>query len=207
MCQVIGPLKKPLSICQSAWREIWNALPEIHRVCWGPRKCIWALFYKCYYPRLNYVCDTGYPTPNKQNLTVESSLTFSNCTGCRGFVHLRLPPFLPLLSGNQSRDTNSSTSKRMNNSFGNCFGNGEQQFCGEGPRILLWEDKGALQFLKITIKTQNSREDLWKKIEGLVGNACMKFMLITVITESKDTLHQEWAEIQRKEKEVLIKLC
>lgn len=87
------------------------------------------------------------------------------------------------------------------------FGNREQQFCGEGPRILLWEDKGALQFLKITIKTQNSREDLWKKIEGLVGNACMKFMLITVITESKDTLHQEWAEIQRKEKEVLIKLC
>lgn len=25
-------------------------------------------------------------------------------------------------------------------------------------------------------------------------------LLITVITESKDTLHQEWAEMQRKEK-------
>ena len=101
MCQVIGALKKPLSICQSARREIWNALLVICRVCCGPRKCISALRYQCYYPRLNYACDTGYPTPNKWNLTLESALTFSNCPGCRGFVHLTLPPFPSAVRGNQ----------------------------------------------------------------------------------------------------------
>ena len=168
MCQVIGALKKPLSICQSAWREIWNALPVIRWVCWGPRKCISALLYQCCYPRLNYAWDTGYPTPNKWNLTVESGLTFSNCPGCRGFVHLTLPPFSSAVRGNQSRDTNSSTSKRMNIIIivlETVFGNGEQQFCEEGPRILLWEDKGALQSLKITIKTQNLGKTYGKRLK------------------------------------------
>ena len=33
---MIGLLKKPLSICQSGWREIQNALPVIRRVRWRP---------------------------------------------------------------------------------------------------------------------------------------------------------------------------
>ena len=45
------------------------------------------------------------------------------------------------------------------------FGNGEQQFCGKGPRILLWEDKGALQSLKITIKTQNLGKTYGKRLK------------------------------------------
>ena len=35
VCVMIGFLKKPLSICQSGWKEIWHALPVIRCVRWG----------------------------------------------------------------------------------------------------------------------------------------------------------------------------
>ena len=40
---VIGLFKMPLSICQSRWRDIRNALPVIRSVRWGPRTTILAL--------------------------------------------------------------------------------------------------------------------------------------------------------------------
>ena len=36
VCAMIGLLKKPLSICQSTRKQIWNALPVIFWVLWGP---------------------------------------------------------------------------------------------------------------------------------------------------------------------------
>ena len=48
---MIGLLKKPLSICQSRRKEIWNALPVILWVLWGPaqryRRCFADLIV-CY---------------------------------------------------------------------------------------------------------------------------------------------------------------
>ena len=40
---MIGLLKKPLSICQSRWKEIWNPLPVIRWVRWGAKTRISAL--------------------------------------------------------------------------------------------------------------------------------------------------------------------
>ena len=47
---VIGLLKKLWSICQSGWREIWNAFLVIHWfiVHWEPRTRIWALLHRHY---------------------------------------------------------------------------------------------------------------------------------------------------------------
>ena len=41
------PGKKPLSICQSGWRKIWNAFPVIHWLRWGPRTRKLALLRRC----------------------------------------------------------------------------------------------------------------------------------------------------------------
>ena len=116
-----------------------------------------------YYPIL-YLRHRLYPTPNKRNLTVESGLTFSNCTGCGGITWHFLPS--PLPSGEISLEIPTVLQvKEWIIVLETVFGNGEQQFCGEGPRILLWEDKGALQSLKITLKTQNSRETYGKRLK------------------------------------------
>ena len=48
---MIGLLKKPLSICQSGWKEIRNAFPVILWVRWEPRKR-----YRRCLPGLNYLC-------------------------------------------------------------------------------------------------------------------------------------------------------
>ena len=45
--------------CQSRWKEIWNALPVIRSVRWGPGTRTSALPRRRYLPRFNYVCDTG----------------------------------------------------------------------------------------------------------------------------------------------------
>ena len=56
---MIGLLKNPLSICQSGWKEIRNALPVIHWVRWEPRTRISAIVRRRLKPRLNYVCDAN----------------------------------------------------------------------------------------------------------------------------------------------------
>ena len=48
------PVKKPLSICRSGWRGIWNVFLEICWVRWGPRTRILVLLTRCYYPGLDY---------------------------------------------------------------------------------------------------------------------------------------------------------
>ena len=60
---MIGLLKRPLSICQSGWKEIQNALPVIRWVRWVSRRRISALLrrrYHGYWRRFNYVCDAGW---------------------------------------------------------------------------------------------------------------------------------------------------
>ena len=44
VCAMIGLFKKPVSICQTGWREIWNSFPVMKLTPWGPRTRISALF-------------------------------------------------------------------------------------------------------------------------------------------------------------------
>ena len=56
------PVKNPLSICQSGWREIRNALPVVLWVRWGPCALISKLLGRRCWPGLDYVCDAGQVT-------------------------------------------------------------------------------------------------------------------------------------------------
>ena len=44
VCAMIGLFKKPVLICQTGWREIWNSFPVIRWVRCGPKTRISALF-------------------------------------------------------------------------------------------------------------------------------------------------------------------
>ena len=60
---MIGLLKKPLSICQSGWKEIRNVFPVIR----------WAVLeqgLRTLLPGLNYVSDAGYSDPGRLSFRI-----------------------------------------------------------------------------------------------------------------------------------------
>ena len=102
------PVKKPLSICQSGWKEIRNALPVIRWICWGPRTRSSALLRRRYLLKLNYFCEAGYfstlpwLTQEKEfNLGIQIdnnvALTLSRCLFCFRSVKTVWSALLPNL--------------------------------------------------------------------------------------------------------------
>ena len=58
---MIDLLKMPLLICQSGWKEIWNALLVIFWVPWGPEQGYQGCFVVVTNRgTLRYICDNGY---------------------------------------------------------------------------------------------------------------------------------------------------